>query len=106
MRCERGTKCPTLKRKCFYSTGRKQEREGHVTTDKWCKNCMKGTREEFELCSEEQSGLRVTPCLYLRSSLALRSALVSFQASSSGLLRAVGFMWSSTAMSLPCFQSS
>lgn len=46
------------------------------------------------------------PATHLRRSLALSEALEALQELSSGLLRAVGRVWSSTGRSLPCFHSS
>lgn len=43
---------------------------------------------------------------HLRRSLALSEAREALQVLSSGLLRAVGRVWSSTVRSLPCFHSS
>lgn len=66
----------------------------------------KGLSLLFPIPAEGRAGSEQPSSPHLRSSFAFSSALVSFQASSSGLLRAVGFMWSRTALSLPCFQSS
>lgn len=80
-----------------------------------------GEMEEEEEQEEEERregrGTACSPChqgapgrgrwvTHLRRSLALSEAREALQVLSSGLLRAVGRVWSSTVRSLPCFHSS
>lgn len=103
--------------------GNRTRRE-YITQEKTTRGIVQNkTKGEFELSqttnhsAENASNRNPAQCsgtalflpgssLYLRSSLVFNSAFVSFQASSSGLVRAVGFMWSSTVMSFPCFHKS
>lgn len=94
----------------------------HMTQEKHRRNCKMKETEEAELpqritaftasqlkskqSAQTQLGVFRFFSLYLRSSLAFNSGFISFQASSSGLVRAVGFMWSRTVISFPCFHKS
>lgn len=56
--------------------------------------------------SPAERAWRSSLATHLRRSLALSEAREALQELSSGLLRAVGLVWSSTVRSLPCFHSS
>lgn len=82
--------------------GKEGEREGTA-----CSHLPAGSGWGRVTYGHQQSQARGSSlATHLRRSLALSEAREVLQVLSSGLLRAVGLVWSSTVRSLPCFHSS